>query len=145
MLNLYCHVCIDSILIFTGFPHIHGVAWIADWCLKQYGFKDGLLSNGSEEAIVNLADELISVSVPEPVPIKNPNDKDECHQNTRDKMLKKAVQQVQWHRHTKSCLKYNGVCRYNFPRFPCKKTLLAQPLKLEYTSEEEKKRKEKEI
>ena len=37
------------------------------------------------------------------------------------------------------------MCRYNFPRFRCKNTILAQPLPLTYANEEEKKIKEKEI
>ena len=46
---------------------------------------------------------------------------------------------------TKSCLKYNGVCRYNFPQFPCKETIFAEPLPLKYSTEEEKKIRDKEI
>ena len=39
----------------------------------------------------------------------------------------------------------NGMCRYSFPRFCCKHTILAQPLPLTYANEEEKKIKEKDI
>ena len=56
------------------------------------------------------------------------------------KRLREIVTEVQVHHHTPSCKKYNGSCRYGFPRFPCKETILAQPQEpIEASSEEEKK------
>ena len=63
-----------------------------------------------------------------------------CSLDTGDEKLNKIVSEVQQHHHTKSCKKYNGTCRYGFPRLPSKKTLVSQPLKKDM---DEKKRKEK--
>ena len=90
-------------------PHIHGVAWIEkDW-LKERGI-EGFLTDHPDEAVA-LADELLSCELPQ-----------------KDPKLKETVAQVQTHNHTKSCLKYNGICRYGFPRTVSPVTLLAQPL-----------------
>ena len=42
--------------------------------------------------------------------------------------MKKIVTEVQKHKHTDSCRKYTGKCRYGFPRLPSAKTLLARPI-----------------
>ena len=42
--------------------------------------------------------------------------------------LLNIVGTVQKHKHTKSCLKYNGGCRYGFPKLPSEETILAKPL-----------------
>ncbi len=53
--------------------------------------------------------------------------------------IKELVQDVQRHNHTKTCRKGGKkFCRFGFPRFPSKKTLIAQPIKLEnFSSREE--------
>ena len=68
----------------------------------------------NEEAAIKLADQLVSCSLPDPT----------------DKPLHDIVNDVQRHKHTKSCLKYNGKCRYGFPKLPSPKTLIAKPLEM---------------
>ena len=132
--------------LFLGFPHIHGVAWIDESWLNKNGIKDGILSEATDQAVCDLADKLISCEVPEPGPEPDKNaPEDVKHRYARDKMLNKTVPEVQKHHHTNSCRKYNGTCRYNFPKFPCKKTILATPKVLKYSNEEEKKKRESEI
>ena len=64
--------------------------------------------------MTDLADELISCQL-----MELPND---------DKKYRNVVSEVQRHHHTKSCRKYNGECRYGFPKLPSRRTILAQPL-----------------
>ena len=107
-------------LHFVGMPHIHGVAWIAKWYLDDKKFKDGFLCGTDSNAILgeeekkkvtDLADALISCQL-----MELPNDTE----------TKKVVCEVQKHNHTPSCRKYNGECRYGFPKLPARKTILAQ-------------------
>ena len=109
-----------------GMPHIHGVAWISPEWLKKRGI-DGLdISDMDETKLIELVDELISCQLPE-------DDTDES------KCLNDIVSSVQKHHHTKSCLKYNGKCRYGFPKLPTDKTILAKPLPSTMNEEERKK------
>ena len=102
-----------------GMPHIHGVAWIEkDW-LDAHNVPNDL-SNDPEKALI-LVENLISCELSE------------------GQDITKIVQEVQQHNHTKSCLKYSGVCRYGFPRLPCPKNLIAQPLSKEMTKAEKEK------
>ena len=41
----------------------------------------------------------------------------------------KIVLEVNVHHHTKTCRKYDSSCRFNYPRFPTPKTIVAKPLK----------------
>ena len=93
-----------------GMPHIHGVAWI---CKEELEKRDisGYLCDHPKEA-EKLADELLSCQLPE----SNPE-------------LKSIVSQVQKHHHTKSCRKYNGSCRFGFPRLPSPFTFMTKPVK----------------
>ena len=93
-------------------PHIHGVAWIADWYLKKKNFKEGflcgvdsnaILSEEEKQRVTDLADELVSCQL-----MELPSDTER----------KKVVNEVQKHNHTPSCRKYNGQCRYGFPKLP---------------------------
>ena len=63
----------NLILLLVGFPHIHGVAWIAEQWLNNNGFKDTLLSDAKEEAVTKLANLLISCQLPEPGPEPGPD------------------------------------------------------------------------
>ena len=85
-------------------------------------FKDGflcgvdnkeILSHEEKQRVTDLADDLISCQL-----MELPNDGN----------YRKVVSEVQKHHHTKSCRKYNGQCRYGFPKLPSRKTILAQPL-----------------
>ena len=82
----------------------------------------GNLCDAVEENLIKLLESLVSVELPD--------DNDE---------LLNIVGTVQRHDHTKSCLKYNGRCRYGFPKLPSEKTILAKPLE----EPDLKKRKEK--
>ena len=82
------------------------------------------------EAVVYLANQLISCRLP----------------SIEEKPLYDIVNEVQRHKHTKSCLKYNGHCRYGFPKLPSPETLVAQPIETIYpgiTDEEKTEMKEK--
>ena len=54
-------------------------------------------------------------------------------------ITQKIVSQVQVHHHTKSCKKYGTNCRFSFPKFPTKETILAIPVDqlLKYIEDEE--------
>ena len=101
-------------------PHLHGVFWLdKTWLKEKFGI-EGPLSENLDEKVTALADYMISCKIPE-----------------HDESLKKIVQEVQTHRHTKSCQKYQTECRYNFDRYPSKHTIIARPL--DETMDEEKK------
>ena len=96
--------------------------------MDDEGFGKENLCNAPENKVADLADEFISCQLPEPItlgPSSSPEDK---KQHEYQKKLRHSVIQVQKHGHTDSCRKYNGSCRYKFPRFPVKRTVLAKPL-----------------
>ena len=45
-----------------------------------------------------------------------------------DSFVRDIVKEVQIHYHTNTCRKYGSKCRFNFPKFPSEKTIVAQPL-----------------
>ena len=111
-----------------GLPHIHGVAWIEKDFLLSRGIEGTLMDN--EEASLELADELISCRLPDPEEIP----------------LGPIVEEVQKHKHTKSCRKYNGNCRYGFPKLPSPETLIAKPIEFTHpnlTDDEKRLKKER--
>jgi hypothetical protein len=120
-------------------PHIHGVAWISKACLKMLGFGNGFLCDGEDDNVIKLADKLLSCRLPEPQEVTPLSSKEEKEQIEHENRLRKIVSEVQKHKHTESCLKYNGSCRYHFPRLPTKRTILAQPRKVKsYENEMQK-------
>ena len=38
---------------------------------------------------------------------------------------------MQIHKHTRTCYKKGGTCRFNFPKYPSEETIVAQPLERE--------------
>ena len=68
------------------------------------------------DVVVDLANNLISCRLP----------------SIEEKPLYDIVNEVQRHKHTKSCLKYNGNCRYGFPKLPSPETLVARPIEAIY-------------
>ena len=84
------------ILIFSynlGFPHIHGVAWILQLWLDDKGFGNKNLCEAPEEKVAELADELISCQLPEPItlgPASSPEDKKQhdYQKKLRDSVIK---------------------------------------------------------
>lgn len=112
-----------------GMPHIHGVGWIEkEWLENVYGITGDFIDE--PEKALPLVDKLISCELPENNPI-----------------IKDIVNEVQRHHHTKSCQKYNGSCRYGFPKLPCPATVLAEPLSSDMDPKEktEKMKKAKKI
>ena len=95
-----------------GMPHIHGVAWIAKWCLEKFGISDMYLNNAKDEAVAKLADELISCQLPDIPKVGKNLSNDELSKSKYDKKLRSIVSEVQQHKHTSSCTKRNGLCRY---------------------------------
>ena len=91
-----------------GLPHLHGVFWLNETKLNEY--KDG---NGNfiDEKVTGLIDDYISVSL-----------------ESKDESLNDVVRQVNTHKHTKSCQRGNKQCRFDFPKLPSEKTLIAKPL-----------------
>ena len=59
--------------------------------------------------------------------------------NTNNDELNNLVREVQFHRHTKSCMKKGHGCRSNFPRLPSNKTIIARPDVYNHLPAEEKK------
>ena len=71
--------------------------------------------------LIEIADNLISCQIPE----DNPS-------------LKEKVLKLQKHKHTQTCRKYGTVCRFNYPKFPSEKSLIARPRTFESKEEETK-------
>ena len=90
-----------------GMPHIHLVAWIEKDFLEEMGIQGDLVDN--KEATEALADLLV------------------CCQLPSDEKFRTVVEEVQTHGHTNSCKKRSDTCRFNFPKFPSKKTIVARP------------------
>jgi hypothetical protein len=95
--------------MFSGMPHIHGVAWIDKSALEKY-LQPGHRTNYNEN-VIELIDKLITCKLPED-----------------DEELLKKVTEVQKHGHSKSCRKYKNFCRFGFPRLPSDETIIASPL-----------------
>ena len=90
-----------------GLPHLHGVFWLKE------SYIDKFQKNGEfdDEEVPKLIDDWIS-----------------CSLDTGDSKLNKTVREVNVHKHTKSCKRSKCKCRFNFPRMPSDRTLIAKPL-----------------
>ena len=95
--------------------------------MKNRKLTGDLLDN--EVAALQLADDLVSCRLPPP--------------NSKEEQLRKIVNEVQKHGQTKSCLKYNGSCRYGFPKLPSPRTIIAKPLEQTNPGMDEKERSKK--
>ena len=71
-----------------GLPHLHGVFWLSEEKLKTYKNENG---DYKDDTLPILIDEFISVST-----------------NTKDKNLNELVEEVNTHKHSKSCQKGNA-------------------------------------
>ena len=103
-----------------GMPHVHGIGWFNRDIVAKYTNSDGSFTDD----VSKLVEEWISVSL----------------QND-DTELNNLVQKVQVHKHRKSCLKQKNIydqskpkekkilleesCRFNFPKPPSEKTIVA--------------------
>ena len=62
----------------------------------------------------------------------------------KNPLTSEIVKEVNVHHHTKkACRKYGTTCRFNFPKFPCHKTIVSVPSRIQYEDEEERKAKMK--
>ena len=101
-----------------GLPHAHGVFWFDPEDMKPYYIENTQEFNNNN--LVQLIDSFITCEIPH----KN----DKLHQTVLD---------VQKHNHTKKCLIANSqVCKYKFPRFPSKRTIIAKPFDFDDEIEE---------
>lgn len=89
-------------------PHIHGVLWIDKTYLQKYLVPGKKLEYADN--IVELIDLITTCKIPDD-----------------DENLAQIVTEVQRHRHSKSCKKYNNTCRFSYPRLPSPVTLIARP------------------
>ena len=88
-------------------PHVHGILWLKEETIRPYLDENG---DFNLDTVPELIDEWSS-----------------CSLNTGDEELDTLVKEVNVHHHTKSCQK-KGTCRFNFPRLPSRRTLIAKPL-----------------
>ena len=98
-----------------GMPHVHGVFWLRKDIIDK-------CKNGDEfinEEVEKMIDNWIT-----------------CSLNTCDPELDALVSEVNIHRHTKSCQRGTSSCRFNFPRLPSKRTLIASPPSADLSEEE---------
>ena len=91
-----------------GMPHIHGVLWLKNDAVMKYIDKD-------REFDAQLAPEFIDKWC-------------SVDTKTEDEELNRQVREVNCHKHTSSCLKFNQTCRFKFPRYPSDCTILADQL-----------------
>ena len=133
---------------FSILGHYHGVLWVNLSKLENlvHG-PDGSLINGTEEQVKSEKFEKPLTGVSEAFrKLKNDfalNEQEtsaltcmieefttvSLHGNSVGHDVVKIVTEVNVHHHTRSCRKYNEMCRFNYPRFPCHKTIIAKPLK----------------
>ena len=124
-----------------GAGHIHGVLWVDIPEIEKRS--EGEL-NGLQAAMSKLKD------VKNPKPLE-PKDKEVLAKfvdkfvtcSLKDENLSKIVQEVQKHSHRGNvekktgCFKKGPTCRFNFPRLPSERTIIATPLKKEEGISEE--------
>ena len=121
-----------------GAGHYHGTFWVDLPKLEMVREINGELQNSEEKGpmtgivrafkklkntekldkndtscLVKFIDSFITVSTCEAVVGKD---------------VAKAVKEVNQHRHSKTCRKYGGNCRFNYPRPPAPFTMIVQPL-----------------
>ena len=127
-------------MFITGAGHVHGTLWVDLGSIerpqrlekgKQVGLKkkgriEGLslafkkiknsekLTQEDTDSLAAFVDSFITVST--------------CEKNV-GKNIAATVRQVNQHRHTKTCRKYGGKCRFNYPRPPSPKTIIVQPIR----------------
>ena len=70
------------------------------------------LNDEELDSVKNLIEEFTTVSL---------------HNNTVGEDVAKIAKEVNVHHHTRTCKKYNQMCRFNYPRFPSHKTIISKP------------------
>lgn len=118
-----------------GLPHCHAVLWIGKEWLENFGLNldllEGIDTKEIEEKLIELIDTLISCRIP----------KEDETESKEDKMRREFVLKLQQHDHTATCKKKNTECRFDFPKFPSERTIIAKPIE---GNDEEKAKKLKE-
>ena len=101
-----------------GAGHIHGVLWInVDQMEKMIpGITLALTSLRLHEQLSEKQCDILADFV----------DRFTCCSLQND--VSEIVRQVQIHKHSRTCSKYGMTCRFSYPKFPSKKTIIAQPL-----------------
>ena len=101
-----------------GAGHIHGVLWInVDQMEKMIpGITLALTSLRIHEQLSEKQCDILADFV----------DRFTCCSLQND--VSEIVRQVQIHKHSRTCSKYGMTCRFSYPKFPSKKTIIAQPL-----------------
>ena len=90
-----------------GLPHIHGVAWMEKKFLEQYMKEDEF--DYDLDKLPELIDQFVTCEIPE------------------DTFIKKLVEELQSHSHSKTCKKKGSFCRFDYPKLPSNRTLIARP------------------
>ena len=127
-------------MFITGAGHVHGTLWVdlgsierpvkstkgKQVHLKKKGKIEGLtqafkkiknsekLTEEDTDSLITFVDSFITVST--------------CEKKV-GKDIAATVRQVNQHRHTKTCRKYGGQCRFNYPRPPSPHTIIVQPVR----------------
>ena len=110
-----------------GAGHVHGVLWLDLPGLEEQFpgikniFQNIKLNKNFNEEETSVLEKFIDTFI-------------SCSLNTEQ--VSKIAKEVQIHHHTKTCRKYGSKCRFNFPRFPSIKTIIAQPLSMDDFSTE---------
>ena len=101
-----------------GAGHIHGVLWCDLEVLDKtfQGLKVILKKFQNNEKLSPVETDKLAIFIDSFV---------SCSLETD---VKDIVSEVQIHSHTKTCRKQGNRCRFGYPRFPSKKTIIAQPL-----------------
>ena len=116
-------------------PHIHGVLW-----LKLDGFEKDHSRSQLQTALSKIYSGNFSSIDPEYDTVVTFIDEFvTCELNEDDNALFEIVTNVQRHHHTKTCSRRGQSCRFNYPRFPSERTILAKPLSTDIDPEKRKK------
>ena len=101
-----------------GAGHIHGVLWInVDQMEKMIpGITSAITSLRLHEQLSEKQCDILADFV----------DRFTCCSLQNE--VSEIVRQVQIHKHSRTCSKYGMTCRFSYPKFPSKKTIIAQPL-----------------
>jgi len=110
-----------------GAAHIHGVIWV-DFDALEGSFpglklaftkfcEEKELSDEETAVTVAFIDKFITCS-------------------RQNKEVSNIVEEVQIHHHTKACRKYGTICRFSYPKYPSKRTIIARPLPNNLSPEE---------
>ena len=105
--------------------HVHGVLWIDKNDESSIKNSDGC-SNMTDEELVEFIDKYVTCELPE-----------------EDNEMHDKVKEVQTHHHTKTCRKYDTTCRFNYPKWPSLRTIIAKPIADDFSDEERKEMKKK--